>query len=73
VGATGLVGGCIFEHLLRAGKRPLALSRSPQSKPLAERETLRALADAEHKIAAVCASSNVAWTILRPGRENRGG
>src|ERR1043166_756459 len=33
VGATGIVGGYIVEHLIRAGERPLALSRSPQSKP----------------------------------------
>jgi nucleoside-diphosphate-sugar epimerase len=33
LGATGLVGGYIVEHLLRAGERPLALSRSPQSRP----------------------------------------
>jgi nucleoside-diphosphate-sugar epimerase len=33
LGATGLVGGYIVEHLMRAGERPLALSRSPQSKP----------------------------------------
>jgi nucleoside-diphosphate-sugar epimerase len=33
LGATGLVGGYILEHLMRAGKRPLALSRSPQSRP----------------------------------------
>jgi nucleoside-diphosphate-sugar epimerase len=31
LGATGLVGGYIVEHLVRAGIRPLALSRSPQS------------------------------------------
>ena len=33
VGGTGIVGGYIVEHLIRAGERPLALSRSPQSKP----------------------------------------
>lgn len=33
LGATGLVGGYIVDHLVRAGVRPLALSRSPQSKP----------------------------------------
>jgi nucleoside-diphosphate-sugar epimerase len=33
LGATGLVGGYIAEHLLRAGERPLALSRSRQSRP----------------------------------------
>jgi nucleoside-diphosphate-sugar epimerase len=33
VGGTGVVGGYIVEHLIRAGERPLALSRSPQSKP----------------------------------------
>jgi nucleoside-diphosphate-sugar epimerase len=33
LGATGLVGGYIVEHLLRAGIRPLALSRSQQSRP----------------------------------------
>jgi nucleoside-diphosphate-sugar epimerase len=33
LGATGLVGGYIVEHLARAGEHPLALSRSPQSKP----------------------------------------
>jgi nucleoside-diphosphate-sugar epimerase len=33
LGATGLVGGYIVEQLLRAGERPLALSRSQQSKP----------------------------------------
>jgi nucleoside-diphosphate-sugar epimerase len=49
LGATGLVGGYIAEHLVRAGEHPLALSRSPQSKPaidwfcgdLAKPETLR--------------------------------
>ena len=128
LGATGLVGGLIVEHLVRAGQRPLALSRSPQSRPgidwfcgdlangdtlgfpafetlyctadatllpaalphlfnpslkravvfsstsvitkldskvIAERETLRTLADAERKIAAACEHNNVAWTILR--------
>jgi nucleoside-diphosphate-sugar epimerase len=33
LGATGLVGGYIVEHLVRSGVRPLALSRSPQSRP----------------------------------------
>jgi nucleoside-diphosphate-sugar epimerase len=33
LGATGLVGGYIVQHLARAGEDPLALSRSPQSKP----------------------------------------
>jgi nucleoside-diphosphate-sugar epimerase len=33
IGATGLVGGYIVEHLARAGHRPLALSRSPQEGP----------------------------------------
>jgi nucleoside-diphosphate-sugar epimerase len=33
LGATGLVGGYIVEQLVRAGARPLALSRSPQSRP----------------------------------------
>jgi nucleoside-diphosphate-sugar epimerase len=33
LGATGLVGGYIASHLARAGERPLAVSRSPQSKP----------------------------------------
>jgi nucleoside-diphosphate-sugar epimerase len=32
LGATGLVGGYIVEHLMRAGEHPLALSRSPQTK-----------------------------------------
>jgi nucleoside-diphosphate-sugar epimerase len=49
LGATGLVGGYIVEHLVRAGKHPLALSRSPQSQPgidwfcgdLAKPETLK--------------------------------
>ena len=49
LGATGLVGGYIAEHLVRAGERPLALSRSPQSRPgidwfrgdLAKPDTLR--------------------------------
>jgi nucleoside-diphosphate-sugar epimerase len=49
LGATGLVGGYIIEHLLRAGEHPFALSRSPQSKPgidwfcgdLAKPETLK--------------------------------
>jgi uncharacterized protein YbjT (DUF2867 family) len=129
LGGAGLVGGYILEHLVRAGERPLALSRSPQSRPdadwyrgdlkkpealrfppfatlyctadatllpaalphlvnpslkravvfsstsvitkldsdvVAERETLRALADAEQKIAAACEQNNVVWTILRP-------
>jgi nucleoside-diphosphate-sugar epimerase len=33
VGATGLVGGYIADHLVRAGERPLALSRAQQDKP----------------------------------------
>ena len=33
LGATGLVGGYIVEYLMRAGERPLALSRSPQTRP----------------------------------------
>jgi nucleoside-diphosphate-sugar epimerase len=33
VGATGLVGGHIVDHLVLAGERPIALSRSPQGKP----------------------------------------
>jgi nucleoside-diphosphate-sugar epimerase len=33
IGATGLVGGYILEHLLRGGERPLALSRSRQTRP----------------------------------------
>jgi nucleoside-diphosphate-sugar epimerase len=49
LGATGLVGGYIVEHLVRAGEHPFALSRSPQSKPgidwfcgdLAKPETLK--------------------------------
>jgi nucleoside-diphosphate-sugar epimerase len=32
IGATGLVGGYIVEHLVRAGERPFALSRSPQER-----------------------------------------
>ena len=32
LGATGLVGGYIVEHLVRTGERPLALSRSQQCK-----------------------------------------
>ena len=32
IGATGLVGGYIVEHLVRGGQRPLALSRSLQSR-----------------------------------------
>ena len=129
LGATGLVGGYIVEHLVRSGVRPLALSRSPQSRPgidwfvgdlaqpdtlrfppfetlyctadaillpaalphlfnpslkraviftstsvitkldsevAAERNLLKALAEAEQKIAAACEANNVAWTILRP-------
>jgi nucleoside-diphosphate-sugar epimerase len=49
VGATGLVGGYIVEHLVRGGARPLALSRTPRSTPgidwlcgdLARPDTLR--------------------------------
>jgi nucleoside-diphosphate-sugar epimerase len=33
IGATGLVGGYIVEHLIRGGQRPLALSRSRQNRP----------------------------------------
>jgi nucleoside-diphosphate-sugar epimerase len=33
IGATGLVGGYVIEHLLRAGEQPLALSRSQQDRP----------------------------------------
>jgi nucleoside-diphosphate-sugar epimerase len=36
------------------------------SEVFAEREMLRALADAEQKIVAACKRSNVGWTILRP-------
>jgi nucleoside-diphosphate-sugar epimerase len=32
IGATGLVGGYIIEHLVRAGERPFALSRSRQAR-----------------------------------------
>ena len=32
IGATGLVGGYIVEHLVRGGHRPYALSRSPQTR-----------------------------------------
>lgn len=32
IGATGLVGGYIIDHLVGGGQRPLALSRSPQSR-----------------------------------------
>src|SRR5438876_689761 len=32
IGATGLVGGYIVEHLVRGGERPLALSRSRQTR-----------------------------------------
>ena len=129
IGATGLVGGYLVDHLIRAGERPLALSRSKRDRPdvnwlrgdlekpdmlrmptfstlycttnaillptalpylinpslrrvvvfsstsvltkldsevFAEREMLRALADAEQKIVAACQRSNVGWTILRP-------
>lgn len=129
IGATGLVGGYLVDHLIRGGERPLALSRSQQDRPgvdwlrgdlqtpdllrvppfstlyctadaillpaalphlvnpslrrvvvfsstsvltkldsevPAERETLKALADAEQKIVAACERSNVGWTILRP-------
>ena len=129
IGATGLVGGYLVDHLIRAGERPFALSRSQQDRPgvdwlrgdlqkpdmlrvpafstlyctadaillpaalshlfnpslrrvvvfsstsvltkldsevIAERETLRALADAEQKIVGACERSNVGWTILRP-------
>lgn len=129
IGATGLVGGYLVDHLIRAGERPFALSRSQQDRPgvdwlrgdlqkpdmlrvapfstlyctadaillpaalphlfnpslrravvfsstsvltkldsevVEERETLRALADAEQKIVDACERSNVGWTILRP-------
>jgi nucleoside-diphosphate-sugar epimerase len=33
IGATGLVGGYIVEHLIRRGELPSALSRSEQAKP----------------------------------------
>ena len=129
VGATGLVGGYIVEHLIRGGQRPFALSRSQRStvgvdwfqgdleKPetlrlppfatlyctanavlasaalphlfnpslrrvvvfsstsvitkrdseiLAERETLKKLAEAEQQIAALCEENKIGWTILRP-------
>jgi nucleoside-diphosphate-sugar epimerase len=33
IGGTGLIGGYIVEHLLRRGERPLALSRSEQTRP----------------------------------------
>jgi nucleoside-diphosphate-sugar epimerase len=33
VGGTGVVGGYIVQHLILAGERPLALSRSPRSTP----------------------------------------
>jgi len=33
VGGTGVVGGYIVDHLILAGERPLALSRSPRNKP----------------------------------------
>jgi nucleoside-diphosphate-sugar epimerase len=33
IGGTGLVGSYIVEHRVRAGERPMALSRSRQSKP----------------------------------------
>jgi nucleoside-diphosphate-sugar epimerase len=33
IGATGLVGGYIVDHLVRRGERPAALSRSEQVKP----------------------------------------
>ena len=33
IGATGLVGGYIVEHLIRRGELPSALSRSEQTKP----------------------------------------
>jgi nucleoside-diphosphate-sugar epimerase len=129
VGATGLVGGYIVEHLIRGGQRPFALSRSQRStvgvdwfqgdleKPgtlrlppfatlyctanavlasaalphlfnpslrrvvvfsstsvitkrdseiLAERETLKKLAEAERQIAALCEENKIGWTILRP-------
>jgi nucleoside-diphosphate-sugar epimerase len=33
IGGTGLVGGCIVEHLVRGGERPLALSRRQRDGP----------------------------------------
>jgi nucleoside-diphosphate-sugar epimerase len=33
IGATGLVGGYLIEHLVGAGERPMALSRSQQDRP----------------------------------------
>lgn len=36
IGATGLVGGYIVEHLVRGGQRPFALSRSQQNRTDAE-------------------------------------
>ena len=33
IGGTGLVGGYIVEHLLRAGQRPFVLSRSQRNTP----------------------------------------
>jgi len=33
IGSTGLVGGCIVEHLLRRSVRPLVLSRSQRDRP----------------------------------------
>ena len=36
IGATGLTGGYIVEHLVRSGQRPLAFSRSRQTRPDAD-------------------------------------
>jgi uncharacterized protein YbjT (DUF2867 family) len=33
VGATGIVGGYIVEHLVKSGERPFALSRQPRATP----------------------------------------
>ena len=33
IGASGLTGGYIVDHLVRGGQRPLGLSRTPQTKP----------------------------------------
>jgi nucleoside-diphosphate-sugar epimerase len=61
-----------LDHLLNPSlKRAVVFSSTSvitklDSEVVAEREMLKALADAEQKIVAACERNNVAWTILRP-------
>ena len=62
LGATGIVGDYIVQHLLLSGEKPFALSRSPPENPRGARWVSGDLAHpAALKYAPECLDPNISW------------